>query len=96
MFRKNPQEVDNIVSLILRSNGLETPLLQRRLLNSWDEVVGESIAKYTIEKTIRNQTLWVKINNPALRSEIQMKRSLLVSQLNMKVGAQIICDIRFF
>ena len=96
MFRKKPQEVDNIVSLILRSNGLETPLLQRRLLNSWDEVVGESIAKYTIEKTIRNQTLWVKINNPALRSEIQMKRSLLVSQLNMKVGAQIICDIRFF
>ena len=96
MFRKNPQEVDNIVSLILRSNGLETPLLQRRLLNSWDEVVGESIAKCTIEKTIRNQTLWVKINNPALRSEIQMKRSLLVSQLNMKVGAQIICDIRFF
>jgi len=96
MFRKKPQEVDNIVSLILRSNGLETPLLQRRLLNSWDEVVGESIAKYTVEKTIRNQTLWVKINNPALRSEIQMKRSLLVSQLNMKVGAQIICNIRFF
>lgn len=96
MFRKKPQEVDDIVSLILRSNGLETPLLQRRLVNAWDDVVGETVAACTVEKKIRNQTLWVKINNPAIRTDLQMRRSVLTRQLNGKVGAQIIFDIRIY
>lgn len=96
MFRKKPQEVNDIVSLILRSNGLETPLLQRRLLNAWDEIVGETVAACTVEKRINNQTLWVKINNPAMRTDLQMRRSVLTRQLNEKVGVQIIFDIRIY
>lgn len=96
MFRKKPQEVDNIVTLILRANGLETPLLQRRLLNAWDDVVGETVSRYTVDKQIKNQTLWVKISNPALRTDLQMKRSTLVNQLNQRVGAQIICEIKLY
>lgn len=96
MFRKKPQEVDNVVSLILRSNGLETPLLQRRLVKAWEETVGEDVTACTVEKRIKNQTLWVKINNPAIRADLQMQRSTLVKQLNGKVGAQIICDIKIY
>ena len=52
--------------------------------------------KYTGEKFIRNQTLYVKILNPALRADLSMGRSLLVRRLNEKVGAQVIVDIRFY
>lgn len=96
MFRKKPEEVDNIVSFILRANGLETQLLQRRLVNAWEEVVGESVARYTCEKRIKNQTLMVRISNPAVRADLQMRRTLLVRQLNAKVGADIIYDIRIY
>ena len=48
---------------VLRNQGLETPLLQRRLVNAWDEVIREiydqELAEYIIENTeqkdIRNQ-----------------------------------------
>lgn len=96
MFRRHPLEVEALVRQYLRANGLETPLLQRRLIQLWDEVAGPVVAQYTEEKNIRNQTLWVKIQNPAVRADLQMRRTALVVQLNNLVGAQIITDIRVY
>lgn len=96
MFRRKPQEVEDLVRQILRANGLETPLLQRRLLQAWDDVVGPAVAQYTEEKHIKNQTLWVKILSPAVRADLQMRRTTLVAQLNNAVGAQVIADIRIY
>lgn len=94
MFRKHPQQIEKLVLGIVRNSGLETPLLQRRAMNLWDEVAGPLVAQYTTEKRIDNQTLCVKIQNPALRSELAMRKSELVRQINQRVGAQVICDIR--
>ena len=80
--------------VIIRQNGLETPLMQRRLVESWDEVAGEIIAKYTTEKYIRNQDLCVHIENPALRSEISMMKTELIRKLNNAAGGQVIREIR--
>ena len=96
MFRRKPQEVEDLVRQILRANGLETPLLQRRLLQAWDDVAGPAVAQYTEEKHIKNQTLWVKILSPAVRADLQMRRTTLVAQLNNSVGAQVIADIRIY
>jgi len=95
MFKKQPEKADSIVLKCLFYNGLETPLLQRRLLNAWEKVVGESVNRYTKEKTIRNQTLFVKIENPALRQDLSMMQQKLVQRLNAEVGSLIITNIRF-
>jgi predicted nucleic acid-binding Zn ribbon protein len=79
----------------LRAQGLETPLLQKRLVESWPEVAGELIARYTTEVNISNQTLYVKLSMPALRADLSMRRMEFVKKLNDHVGAQIIADIRF-
>lgn len=96
MFRRKPQDIESLVRQIIRNNGMETPLLQRRLINLWDEVAGNLVADYTESKEIRNQTLWVKIQNPAVRADLQMRRTQLVAQLNNRVGATIINDIKVY
>lgn len=104
MFKQHPINVETVMRSILRNQGLETPLMQRRLMNAWDEVIREmfdkEIAEYIIENTeqkdIRNQTLWVKIMVPAIRAELQMKSSDLAATLNNKVGTQIITSVRFY
>ena len=80
--------------VIIRQNGLETPLLQKRLIEAWDNVAGEMIAKYTTEKYIRNQDLCVQIENQAQSSEIRMMKTELNAKLNNAVGGQVIRDIR--
>ena len=96
MQRRREKIANDIVLEILRSQGLETPLLQRRLLAVWDKTVGATIARYTGEKFIKNQTLMVKITNPALRSDMNMIRTELKNKLNIAVGAQVISDIKFY
>jgi len=79
----------------LRVQGLETPLLQKRLVESWPVVAGDAIARYTTDVFIRNQTLFVRLRVPALRADLSMRRQDFVRRLNAYVGAQVIADIRF-
>ena len=95
MFRKDVKSLTEILGQCLRENGLETPMNQTHVIESWEKVAGPVVARYTEDKYIRNQTLFVKITNPALRADLSMIRSELVKKLNAHVGAQLITDIRF-
>ena len=94
MFKRDVKSLSDLLQMVLRKEGFETPLLQRRLVASWDAVVGPTISRYTSDKFIKNQTLFVK--NPALRQDLSMMRQKLVQRLNSQVGSFIISDIKFF
>lgn len=96
MFKRKVQTLEDILQKALRQGGLETPLLQHRLIDAWETVVGQNVNQYTGEKFIRNQTLFVKITNPALRQNLSMMRTQLVKRLNQQVGAFIISDVRLY
>ena len=95
MFRRDVQSIKDLVMRNLRVQGLETPLLQKRLVEAWPVVAGAAVARYTESVTIINQTLFVKIAMPALRADLSMRKVELVKLLNNYVEAQIIADIRF-
>lgn len=96
MFRREVKSVADVLQQLLREEGLETPLQQKRLIDSWETVTGRIVARYTTEKFIQNQTLYVKIVNPALRQDLAMMRQQLVKRLNEQVGSFIITDIKVY
>ena len=95
MFRREVKNIKELILKNLREQGLETPLLQKRLMEAWPTVAGEMIARYTDGVSIRNQTLYVHLTNPALRQDLSMQRSDYVKRLNAYVGSQVIAGIRF-
>ena len=95
MFKREVKTVKDLVLQALREQGLETPLNQKRLVESWPVVAGPVIARYTLNTYIYNQTLHVRLSNPALRADLSMMRQELVKKLNDVVGEQVISDIRF-
>ena len=96
MFKRRVLSLDDVVGQFLRHEGLETPLQQKRLIDAWGKVAGNVVEKYTAEIFIRNQTLFVKIQNPALRSDLSMMRSELVRKLNAEVGSMLITDVKIY
>ena len=96
MFRRKVKPLSEVLGKALRDGGLESPLLQKRILAAWDEVVGATVARYTQEKSIRNQTLFVKITNPALRQDLSMMRTQLVKRLNEHVVSFVISEVRIY
>jgi len=95
MFKRDVKPIGDLILRNLRSQGLETPLMQKRLIDSWPIVAGEAIARYTTDLTIRNQTLYVRLRVPALRADLSMRRQEFIGKLNNYVGSQVIADIRF-
>ncbi len=95
MFKRKEQLVKDLVLQALREQGLETPLQQKRLLEAWPKVAGPVVAHYTLNTYIYNQTLFVRLSNPALRADLSMLRTELTQKLNDVVGEQVIVDIRF-
>ena len=95
MFKRDVNNIKDLILKNLRAQGLETPLLQKRLIDSWAEVAGQTVANYTDGLFIKNQTLFVHLTSPALRADLQMMRTELVRKLNAHVGSQVIADIRF-
>ena len=95
MFKRREQAIRDLILRNLRSQGLETPLLQKRLIEAWPVVAGEAIGRYTGNVAIRNQTLYVHLTSPALRADLSMQRKEYVKRLNEYVGSQVITDIKF-
>lgn len=95
MFKRKIESLKDVLLRNLREQGLETPLNQKRLVEAWPRVAGPVIARYTLNTYIYNQTLFVRLSNPALRSDLSMMRQELVKKLNAEVGEQVITDIRF-
>ena len=96
MFRREVKSIGDLLNRYLRTEGLEVPLLQKRVLDSWEKVVGRTVASYSGEKFIKNQTMFVKIVNPALRQDLSMMKSQIVKRLNAEVGAMVIVDLRIY
>jgi len=93
MKKTNAEQLGGVIMQFLRENGLETPLYEHRLINAWETVVGTAVAGYTRELKIYNQVLFVTVSSAALRSELMMRRTELVSRLNAQAGAQVITQI---
>ena len=95
MFRRDVKEIKDLVLRNLRQQGLEMPLLQKRLVEAWPVVAGETVSRYTLNAYIMNQTLYVRLTSAALRADLTMRRQEFVRLLNEYVGNQVIADVRF-
>lgn len=93
MKRRNTESVTDVLHQYLRLNGLEGPLNEYRLLQAWEEVMGEGVARYTTQKYLSNQTLYVHLTSAALKADLMMRRGEIIKQLNENVGSIVIYDL---
>lgn len=93
MKRKKTEQISDVLSEFLRLNMLQTPLSQHRLVASWPDIVGETIAQHSQATHISHQKLYVTVTSAPLRGNLMAMRQQLVQRLNEAVGAHLITDI---
>ncbi len=96
MERHNSTPITSLLDTWLRTEGLETPLLQYRMIQGWPVVMGPGVARYTGEIHIYGNILRVQIKKPALRQNLLMMRTEIARKLNEYVKAQIIQEVTFY
>lgn len=93
--QKNSIALKVAVEHYLKAMGLDRKMLEASVLVAWPEIMGDAVAQRTESKTIRNQTLYLKINSSVMRNELFQMRSVIVKRINEKAGFEIITEVYF-
>ena len=96
MINTKSQPVHDILLAWLRAEGLETPLLEYRIVQAWPEVMGEVISRYTRQVFVKDGKLQVQLTSPSLRQNLMMEHKRIAQKLNDHVGAYVVSDVCFF
>ena len=95
MRRSNDQKLGEVIQELLKLYRLEDKLNEVKLMNSWEEVVGEMIAKHTKDLYIKRSTLFVILDSPALKNELSYSKTQIKESLNEAVGRDVIEEVVF-
>lgn len=93
MERKEIQKIDTLLQKFVKANNLERGLAEYRLIKSWKELLGITIAKKTRSMYIRNRKLFVTLHSSVVRNELGMIKESLIPKLNEAAGLDVIDDI---
>ena len=88
------RSIGEILADFIHGSELEQPLLERKVVALWPEVLGKTAAQMTGEIQVKNGVLLVHIHSAALKAQLFEIRHELVRKLNEAVGAQVLKDIR--
>ena len=93
--RDNAYNMKEAINLLLRTYKIEKKYDESKVLYIYNEVVGPMISKHTTSIHIKAGTLFIQVDNAALRNELTYAREKLKDSLNKKIGKVIVEEIIF-
>lgn len=95
MRRSATQSLSDVLRDYIRENNIGKKLKESDIVNSWEEVLGKTIAHYTRNVAIKNRILYVEISSAVVKNELFLIRGEIVKKLNEKAGEELIDKIVF-
>lgn len=96
MARKsNEQPLGEVIRELLSNYRLEGKLQKARIIEAWPKVTGPMITKHTRDLYFKGSKLFVKLDSPALKTELSYSKTRIMEELNKVVGEEVIKDIVF-
>lgn len=63
------------------------------LRDHWAEIAGTTIAKYTTDLYLKNQTLYIRVGHSALKQELSYLKSDLIASINTFFKKKLVVDM---
>jgi len=95
MNDNNQHSIKEALDNLLKVYKLDDKMAERKLIQSWDELMGKMISKHTKDISIRNKQLFVTVDSAALRNELVMAKSTIIKTMNTNAGKELIKEIIF-
>jgi predicted nucleic acid-binding Zn ribbon protein len=95
MKTSNDRPIGEVLKEMIETYRLEGKLNELKIVHSWQNVVGDMIAKHTKDVYIRNGKLFVRVDSPALKNELTYNTSTIIERLNEAAGGKVISEIVF-
>lgn len=95
MKQTKPKLIGNSIQEILSDYGLLPRLKQFEVLNLWNDIVGEQVAKVTKPERIDRGQLIVRVERPVWRNELMFLKKDIIAKINKMMKEEIVKEIIF-
>jgi len=96
MFMKtNELPLKDAIDEFLEVYRLKSKLNEAKLVKSWEKITGKLISRHTKDLFIKRKTLYVKLDSPALKTELSYSKQKIMDMLNKEAGLEVIRKIVF-
>ena len=82
----NMKSIGNLLGDFSQQKKLKKPLLEARVINLWQPLMGDIINRYTEKIFVKNRVLFVKVNQAALKNELLYLQEQIIVKINKEVG----------
>ena len=93
MRRNNTNNVGDIIRKLMKNPKLADRLDELDALEVWKELIGKQLQNYIAEASMIKGSLLIKVKSAPLRNELSYKRTDLISQINTKLGKDVVKEI---
>ena len=83
-----PQSIGNVLDEIVQSKALKSGITNARINELWYELMGPHMSSYTEKITLRGNTLFISLNNAALREELGYGKEKIRKMMNEQLGSE--------
>ena len=89
------KNIGSVLEDALRGLKYNTKLKEHLVLEVWDEVVGEYIAKQTQPESIRDNKLFVRVSTLPWIRQLESLKQMIIERLNRRVGKRVLKEVQF-
>ena len=91
----NDQPLKEALQEMLESFHLDQKFRQKKMISSWEKIMGSAVANRTTDLKFLNKKLFVYLNSASLREELFNSRDKIKDLINEEAGAEIVEEIVF-
>jgi predicted nucleic acid-binding Zn ribbon protein len=79
----------------LKNEHLDVKYKQKKLIDSWERIMGRPIAARTTKMFFRDGTLFVELSSAALKEELNRSHEVVLARIEEHMGEKLIDQVRF-
>ena len=89
----NEEKLQNVVNDFIDQNGLRKKFQEQEILLSFKEIMGPFLMKKVKKSYVKNQKLYLQLSSAAFKQELILQKTVLLGQLNSKIGSIYLKDL---
>jgi predicted nucleic acid-binding Zn ribbon protein len=91
--KTNEQSLKDLIAIMLKQQKLKGKLNEVRLIDCWEKVMGPTIAQRTLEITLKDHTLYLKVASAPLKQELHFNTERVIELLNEALGENVVKNV---
>ncbi len=95
MRRTKTYSLKEALQLYIEALKMQSKLQDSSVVNAWESVVGEVLAKMTEKIFMKDKKLFVRMYSSIAKNELILHKQQIINKLNAKAKADVVKDIIF-